>query len=78
MQRVYRLQIQSQPMLITLIKCILQDHKGFMWFGTDDVLNKYDGYKFTVYRNDSQNTGVQNMNVSKGQTDGVLYLPVNK
>ena len=33
---------------------ILQDSKGFMWFGTQDGLNKYDGYQFTVYRHDSQ------------------------
>ncbi len=29
---------------------ILQDSKGFMWFGTEDGLNKYDGYNFTVYK----------------------------
>ncbi len=34
------------------VLCILQDSRGFMWFGTRDGLNKYDGYKFTVYRND--------------------------
>ena len=28
---------------------ILQDRKGFMWFGTQDGLNKYDGYEFKVY-----------------------------
>lgn len=33
------------------VTCILQDHKGFMWFGTADGLNQYDGYNFTVYRN---------------------------
>ena len=31
--------------------CILQDTRGFMWFGTQDGLNRYDGYKFTVYKN---------------------------
>src|SRR6266850_8008382 len=32
--------------------CMLQDSRGFMWFGTRDGLNKYDGYTFTVYKND--------------------------
>jgi ligand-binding sensor domain-containing protein len=28
----------------------LQDRRGFMWFGTRDGLNKYDGYSCTVYK----------------------------
>jgi PAS domain S-box-containing protein len=35
---------------------IAQDHQGFMWFATEDGLNKYDGYKFMVYKNDAFNT----------------------
>ncbi|MEJ2507691.1 MAG: two-component regulator propeller domain-containing protein, partial [Ignavibacteriaceae bacterium] len=31
---------------------ILQDNDGFMWFATEDGLNKYDGYNFTIYKND--------------------------
>jgi signal transduction histidine kinase/ligand-binding sensor domain-containing protein/CheY-like chemotaxis protein len=31
---------------------ILQDRDGFMWFGTEEGLNRYDGYHFTVYRHD--------------------------
>jgi len=31
---------------------ILQDKRGFMWFGTNDGLNRYDGYKMTVYKPD--------------------------
>lgn len=34
---------------------IVQDSDGFMWFGTQDGLNKYDGNKFIIYRNDPQN-----------------------
>ena len=33
------------------VVCILQDSRGFMWFGTRNGLNKYDGYSFTVYKN---------------------------
>jgi ligand-binding sensor domain-containing protein/signal transduction histidine kinase len=32
------------------IFCIMQDSKGFLWFGTQGGLHKYDGYKFTVYK----------------------------
>jgi ligand-binding sensor domain-containing protein len=35
-----------------MINCIWQDHFGFMWFGTMDGLNRYDGYKFQVFRHD--------------------------
>ncbi|HYJ64231.1 MAG TPA: two-component regulator propeller domain-containing protein, partial [Parafilimonas sp.] len=37
------------------VLCILQDSRGFMWFGTREGLNMYDGYKFTVYKNDLKN-----------------------
>ncbi len=33
-----------------MVFCALQDRYGFMWFGTRDGLNRYDGHKFTVYR----------------------------
>ena len=33
------------------VNSILKDKYGFMWFGTEDGLNRYDGYKFKVYRN---------------------------
>ena len=36
------------------VKSICQDRYGFMWFGTNDGLNKYDGYNFTIYRHDPE------------------------
>src|SRR6185295_10610910 len=33
------------------VTCIHQDHNGFMWFGTYDGLNRYDGYSFKIFRN---------------------------
>jgi signal transduction histidine kinase/ligand-binding sensor domain-containing protein/DNA-binding response OmpR family regulator len=35
------------------VNCIIQDSRGFMWIGTRNGLNRYDGYKFIVYRYDS-------------------------
>lgn len=35
-----------------VVNAILQDSKGFMWFGTQDGLNKYDGYQIIIYRHD--------------------------
>jgi signal transduction histidine kinase/ligand-binding sensor domain-containing protein/CheY-like chemotaxis protein len=31
------------------VRCILQDQNGFMWFGTQEGLNRFDGYEFKVY-----------------------------
>jgi ligand-binding sensor domain-containing protein/signal transduction histidine kinase len=36
---------------------ILQDRQGFMWFGTQAGLNRYDGYRSTVYRTDPLDPG---------------------
>ena len=38
------------------INCIIQDKQGFMWFGTQDGLNRYDGYNFKVYQHDSSDS----------------------
>jgi signal transduction histidine kinase/ligand-binding sensor domain-containing protein/DNA-binding response OmpR family regulator len=41
----------SQNSILSTFK----DSYGYMWFGTQDGLNKYDGYKFTVYKHISKN-----------------------
>ncbi len=40
----------EQGLSHSTVNCILQDRYGFLWFATDDGLNKYDGHAFTVYR----------------------------
>lgn len=37
------------------ITCMLQDGLGFMWFGSQDGLNRFDGYNFRVYTTVSDN-----------------------
>ena len=39
------------------VDVILQDRQGYIWIGTERGLNKYDGYQFTVYRNDPADPG---------------------
>jgi len=41
--------LQTKGLSQNMIYCMLKDHKGLMWFGTQAGLNKFDGYKFTVY-----------------------------
>ncbi len=40
---------------LSSVYCIHKDSKGFMWFGTEDGLNQFDGYHFTIYRTDVSN-----------------------
>jgi signal transduction histidine kinase/ligand-binding sensor domain-containing protein len=42
----------DQGLSNNIVWSILQDSRGFMWFGTIDGLNRYDGYEAKVYRND--------------------------
>ena len=46
-------QIDSQAGLShNTVLTLLQDRQGFLWIGTSDGLNRYDGYTFTVFRHD--------------------------
>ncbi|MBF0101783.1 MAG: response regulator [Desulfobacterales bacterium] len=37
------------------VTSILQDHQGYMWFATQDGINKYDGHRFIYYKSDPFN-----------------------
>lgn len=57
--------------------CMLQDSRGFMWFGTEDGLNQYDGYRFTVYRHNPQDmNSLSNnwINAIHEDTQGTLWI----
>lgn len=53
------------------VNAIFQDQKGFMWFGTHDGLNKYDGYKFTVYKPNSAQENAISSNLIWKITDDI-------
>ena len=59
------------------VYCILQDSKGFMWFGTKDGLNRYDGSNFRVFRHSVLNPSSLGNNFIRSIAEGsesVLYI----
>lgn len=52
------------------VESIVQDSKGFMWFGTQNGLNKYDSYQMTVYKNiPNDTTSISNNHIKKLYVD---------
>jgi ligand-binding sensor domain-containing protein/signal transduction histidine kinase/AraC-like DNA-binding protein len=59
------------------IMAIHKDTEGFMWFGTKDGLNKFDGYQFTTYRHNLYDDNSLSGNFVKTITedrDGILWI----
>jgi ligand-binding sensor domain-containing protein/signal transduction histidine kinase len=46
------------------VTCIVQDLKGFLWVGTADGLNRFDGYNFKVYRNSQDSNSLLRNSIS--------------
>lgn len=63
------------------VYCITQDKSGFLWFGTDDGLNRYDGYSFKVFKkNPTESSSISNsfINCSFRTRDNTLWFGTNK
>jgi ligand-binding sensor domain-containing protein len=60
--------------------CTLQDKEGFMWFGTKDGLNRFDGYTFKVYRHDPEdpNSVGSNFIQTLYENNGEIWVGTNK
>lgn len=70
----------EQGLSMGAVNCVLQDSRGFMWFGTQDGLNKYDGYSITVYKHNQQdsNSLANNFIYSLFEDkNGVLWIGTN-
>ena len=48
---------RSQGLSQQRVTDIAQDERGFLWFGTQYGLNRYDGYRFRVFKNDPDDAG---------------------
>lgn len=53
------------------VYCVMQDKTGFIWVGTEDGLNKYDGYEFKIYKHENDNP----KSISNSQINAMLEDP---
>ncbi len=44
----------DQGLSMSVVNAIAQDRQGFLWFATQDGLNRYDGYKFRIFKHDPE------------------------
>ncbi|MES2593591.1 MAG: two-component regulator propeller domain-containing protein [Bacteroidota bacterium] len=59
------------------VSAIMQDKEGFIWLGTSDGLNKYNGYDFTIYRHnpvDSTSIGSGRINCIFEDKEGLIWI----
>ena len=62
------------------VNCIAQDSSGFLWFGTQDGLNRYDGYDFVVYKpipDDSTSISDNFINCIYIDKSGTMWIGTN-
>ena len=61
----------------TVVTAVVQDRYGFMWFATQEGLNRYDGYRFDVFRHDAHDSGSLSNDSVRAllvDTRGVLWI----
>lgn len=59
----------------------MQDRKGFLWFGTINGLNRFDGYRFRIYRHDhddSTSIGSNFIRCLYEDKKGFIWIGTNK
>jgi streptogramin lyase len=47
----------AQGLSQSIVETIIQDKNGFIWIGTEDGLNRFDGYKFDVFKENQYKPG---------------------
>ena len=64
-----------------IVSCSIQDKNGFLWFGTINGLNRFDGYSFKVFRHnpeDSSSIGSNFIRCLYEDQKGCLWIGTNK
>ncbi len=62
---------REQGLSHSYVNCMLQDSQGFLWFGTEDGLNRFDGYRCEVYRSSpGLGSGLSHVRITALHQDG--------
>ena len=59
------------------VNCIIEDNRGFIWIGTNDGLNRFDGNNFTIFRNKPGVSSSISGNIITGllqDTNAILWI----
>ncbi|MCI1648421.1 MAG: response regulator [Bacteroides sp.] len=56
------------------VNAIMQDKQGFMWFGTKDGLNRFDGLNFRVFKKENSNLGNNFITALYEDRDGLIWI----
>jgi len=75
--RMHIEKVEAEGLTNYYIKCIAQDKAGFMWFGSEEGLFRYDGYSFLAIKNfpgDPQTICNNNIEFLKAGEDGLLWV----
>ncbi len=64
-----------------VVTALLQDQRGFLWIGTSDGLNRYDGYEFVTYRSisgDSSSLSSSSITALQEEASGDIWVGTTK
>ena len=59
------------------VNCMIQDRAGYLWIGTQDGLNRYDGYDFKIFRPEANNQNSLSHRIVHAlcqDDDGILWI----
>ena len=70
----------NQGLSQSTVTCIMKDERGFLWIGTQDGLNRYDGYEFKTFKHkpsDSNSLSHNYINDIIETNDGCIWVATN-
>lgn len=56
------------------VEAIFQDSKGYIWFGTNDGLNRYNGYEYKIYNYEENKNSISHNGITDIEEDNDGYL----